>query len=437
MKNILKFIICFLLMVFIMSSSVPNTLAIMESVPIMPNKVTMDYNVELTNIVPKILSDIKGHWAEKTIQALFDKGIISGDNGKFIPQKTITRAEFVTLMVKVMGYTPSKNTKYRFTDISKHWAKTAIETALDNKILVVTDWGKCFYPNLSITREQMTIIMARALKLSVSAGKNPFADKVTNGLIIKAYELGLISGSTSNGKLYFKPKNTATKAESATIIYKILQYKENPAPFLDNEAKQKSWMNSIEDGVSDELLSNVTGLEGGKTVQECNKYANDKLKDFTGWMKKCNISDVSSFKKEFVRVGKAWVMASYNRNYTQIEQFKSKANEFWAPINVENYLNRNMEQIISNKVVMEGIFRTGEGLIVMSNQRPVLRGTVKYRYRKPTNYDVLKKDICGETGKVVEYDKWYEEDIEVTFDPEDGLKVSRINNVSHSRLARK
>lgn len=429
----LKILICMVLISGIMVSSVPLSMAVTTK---LPTAVTVDYKADLLNLVPKLLSDIKGHWAEKTIQALFDKGIISGDNGKFLPQKTITRAEFVTLMVKVMGYSSSKNTKYRFSDISKHWAKTAIETAIDNKIIVASDWGKSFYPNSSITREQMAMMMTRALKLSASAGRNPFADKVTNGYIIKAYELGLISGSTSNGKLYFKPKNMATKAEAATIVYKVLQYKQNPAPFLDKAAKQKSWMDSIEDGVSDELLSNVTGLEGGKTVQECNDYALKDMKNWTAWMEDSNVSGAEDFKKEFVRVGKAWVMAFYNRKYNEIDKYESKAKEFLAPINVENYLKRNMDQIVANKVVMEGDFRTGEGLIVMKDHRPVLRGTVKYRYRKPTNYDMVKKDICGETGKVAEYDKWYEEDIEVTFFPEDGLKADKINHISDSRIAR-
>lgn len=48
--------------------------------------------------------DLKGHWAEKQIAAATEKGWISGyPNGEVRPDKAITRAEFVTLVNKVLG----------------------------------------------------------------------------------------------------------------------------------------------------------------------------------------------------------------------------------------------------------------------------------------------------------------------------------------------
>ena len=433
MKQTLKIIICITLILGIMVSSSPMSLAAAKTN--MPNKVTISYTTNLKALATKLLSDIKGHWAEKTIQALFDKGIISGTNGKYQPQKNISRAEFVVMLVKVMGYKESKNTKYSFTDTSKHWAKTAIETAVENKLILVSEWGKSFKPNSNITREQMAVMMARALKIDFSYNSNPFYEKSINPLIIKAYELGLISGSTSNGKLYFNPKNTATKAEAAVTVFNALQYKENPSKFIEQEHKIEAWKNTFDQRVSKELQKNKTGLEGGNTVQESNEYALKDMGNWTAWMKDSNITNIEDFKKEFLRVAKAHINAWYNKSYEKLDILEKGMKETWAPINVENYLSKNLQKVKENKIVTEGDFFTGEGLIFISDQRPVLRGTLQYRYLKPTSIEILKKDICGETGEPADYDTWYEEDIEITFFPEDGLKVNKINHLSETRLA--
>jgi hypothetical protein len=56
---------------------------------------------------PKTLTDIKGHWAEPFIQALFDKGLISGfKDGTFKPDAKMSRAEYAALLVKAFNPTP-------------------------------------------------------------------------------------------------------------------------------------------------------------------------------------------------------------------------------------------------------------------------------------------------------------------------------------------
>jgi hypothetical protein len=59
---------------------------------------------------PKSLSDIKGHWAESFIQALFDKELISGfSDGTFKPDAKMTRAEYAALLVKAFNPTAKRN----------------------------------------------------------------------------------------------------------------------------------------------------------------------------------------------------------------------------------------------------------------------------------------------------------------------------------------
>ncbi|OQB13774.1 MAG: Cellulosome-anchoring protein precursor [Firmicutes bacterium ADurb.Bin193] len=77
-------------------------------------------------------SDTAGHWAEKYLAAIYEKGYITGYPDKtFKPDANITRAEAVKIINAAMGRVPDKNTinanlaKYPapFTDVSNaHWA---------------------------------------------------------------------------------------------------------------------------------------------------------------------------------------------------------------------------------------------------------------------------------------------------------------------------
>ena len=46
-------------------------------------------------------TDIKGHWAEETISTMLGSGIVGGyPDGTFKPNRSITRAEFTTIVNK-------------------------------------------------------------------------------------------------------------------------------------------------------------------------------------------------------------------------------------------------------------------------------------------------------------------------------------------------
>lgn len=47
------------------------------------------------------VTDIQDHWAQSEIQVLLNAGVVIGEpNGEFQPDREITRAEFVTMLVK-------------------------------------------------------------------------------------------------------------------------------------------------------------------------------------------------------------------------------------------------------------------------------------------------------------------------------------------------
>ena len=69
-------------------------------------------------------------WSEPYLRSLYDNGIMSGDtNGNMNPDNDITRAEFVTMLNKGMGYHETTG-KTKFRDITgTEWYANEIDIA--------------------------------------------------------------------------------------------------------------------------------------------------------------------------------------------------------------------------------------------------------------------------------------------------------------------
>ncbi|UJF34638.1 S-layer homology domain-containing protein [Paenibacillus hexagrammi] len=167
-------------------------------------------------------SDIRGHWAESAIKELVNDGVIDGyPGGTFAPEKTITRAEFASMIVK--AYQLKAKSGKEFADTTGHWAKDAIHTAAAYGILTGYS-DTTFGPDDLITREQMAAIMARAANVPLASGELSFTDKEdisdwAQASVAAAASKGLLSGYEDGS---FKPAAHASRAEAATIICKAI-----------------------------------------------------------------------------------------------------------------------------------------------------------------------------------------------------------------------
>lgn len=393
--------------------------------------------------------DVKStSWYYIYVTKLVELKITAGiGNNMFAPNQSVTRAEFVTFLCNVKGYKQTQGNP--FVDCQKSWAIGFITAALANGIIDLPN-DKKFRPNDAVTRQEVAEMMCRAVNITPDNTTNsPYADVTSNtGYPTAAYSNYLMQGSVEKNGRYFYPQTKITRGEVAAVIVNAYDYNLDKIAYLNTklseEEKKKReaekyqvWLNSIEKGVSKELLNNTTDLTGGKTVQECNEYATKELEKFEYWMKDCNFTNVEDFKEEFVSVAKNFTNLYYNRNYKKLDVLEKGLKEQWASIKVENYLDDVLTDTKTNKVVKEGEFFTGTGLFLMDvGPTPKIRGTLKYRYLSPTDKKMFSSDICSTTGKPCQYDTWYEVDLEVTFIPEKGLKVSTIEEISKIRLAR-
>ncbi|WP_173218558.1 S-layer homology domain-containing protein [Paenibacillus alba] len=170
-------------------------------------------------------ADIKGHWSEENILELVKLGAINGyaDN-TFMPNANITRAEFVTVIVKafLLGAQDGKT----FADSETHWARRAIATTAAAGIVAGYSDNR-FGPDDLITREQMAAIVVRAAKLSLTDKDVSFADSSDISVwartaLATATAKGLINGYADDTVL---PQANATRAEAITVILRALQVK--------------------------------------------------------------------------------------------------------------------------------------------------------------------------------------------------------------------
>ena len=109
-------------------------------------------------------SDVKNHANKAAIEALASRGIINGmGQGTFVPNKTMTRAEFAAIVTRALGLA-AKDTKV-FSDVpSSKWYAGYIGTANSSGIVNGVGNGK-FNPEGTITRQEAAAMVARAAKL--------------------------------------------------------------------------------------------------------------------------------------------------------------------------------------------------------------------------------------------------------------------------------
>ncbi|MFD0680569.1 MULTISPECIES: S-layer homology domain-containing protein [unclassified Paenibacillus] len=170
-------------------------------------------------------ADIKGHWAESNVRELVKLGAINGyPDNTFKPDNNITRAEFVSVIVKAFNLKVQDGKN--FADTSTHWAKSEIGTAA--ALGVVAGYSdSTFGPDDLITREQMAAIVIRAAQID-SADKNiSFSDSSNvsdwaRTALAAATAKGLVKGY-EDGTV--KPKANSTRAEAVTVILRALQLK--------------------------------------------------------------------------------------------------------------------------------------------------------------------------------------------------------------------
>ncbi|MFM2061176.1 MAG: hypothetical protein RLZZ507_846 [Cyanobacteriota bacterium] len=172
-------------------------------------------------------SDLYGHWATAFIEALVNKGFISGfPDGTFQPATPITRAQYAALITKTFQL-PASNNLNRFKDVrNDFWAASAIASAADGGFLNGFPDGT-FRPGQNLTKVQAIVSIVNGLKFT---GSNPNGLKVySDRAQIPSYAINAVTIATQKLLIInypqlelLEPLREITRAEVAALIYQAL-----------------------------------------------------------------------------------------------------------------------------------------------------------------------------------------------------------------------
>ncbi len=178
--------------------------------------------------------DVEKHWARDLANEMGARMIFSGSkDGRFEPDRPMTRAEFAAVMVRALGLAPRPG-KSSFGDVSpEDWYCGYIETAVGCGLLYGYGDGTIGADEARAREQEMTMI-ARAMKLSGLAVK---LDGKGISQIMTLYKDGFstsrYAGESVAACVYFglaegdgegrlRPKDFITRAEVAALVRRLL-----------------------------------------------------------------------------------------------------------------------------------------------------------------------------------------------------------------------
>lgn len=227
-------------------------------------------------------SDVpRDHWAYSEIQKAGEIGFMSGmGDGTFGLGQNVTRAQFVSMLVRMFGWSASEGTG--FSDVAPgDWYYSDVLTASDMGVLDTTE--TYFRPNDNITREEMAVMIIKALgygELAEEIANDgvPFSDVTENkGYISLAYEFGIISG---RGGSIFDPNGTALREDAAAMMVRCYDKYNSYVDFVHgfyafssySQKDMASKMDTVSFGWSRMEYSDEDGVVVNTTTQNDNEW---------------------------------------------------------------------------------------------------------------------------------------------------------------------
>lgn len=189
--------------------------------------VAVSYGAEYTDVKAS-------NWAYDAVNTMSNKAIIKGyPDGSFKPNNTITYGEFIKMALIAGTGQDVGNAS------SGHWATNYYNKALELKYFTNADISKTQLKD-QITRAHMALIVSSILGDVKINDYNEIQKGIKDVTyqtkyeydITKAYATGILTGYTDNT---FRPDKTLTRAESAMVVYRLVDESKREIPGGENE----------------------------------------------------------------------------------------------------------------------------------------------------------------------------------------------------------
>ena len=165
------------------------------------------------------------HWAYEALSSAVQNGILRGENQHLYPAQNLTRAEMAAIINRVFGAEEQADIA-RFTDVqTSDWFYADLAKAVGMGTFVGD--GSLMNPNQVMSRQDVMLVLTRALKLDTAdtSNLNAYTDcaqiaDYAKGAVAAMLKAGYISGFTDQT---FRPQDSLTREQMAQILYNIFE----------------------------------------------------------------------------------------------------------------------------------------------------------------------------------------------------------------------
>lgn len=187
-----------------------------------------------------VFDDLDGYdWAYEEITDFAKRGIVLGrSHNKFEPSQSITRAEFVKIIVSVLNLKENTSETLTFEDVKPDdWYYTYVASAYSAGIVNgISDVE--FTPDVPITRQDAATILGNCINDGDASSVIKFSDfeevaEYAKTAVNRLNSLGILSGYEDNT---LRPMKNITRAEAVKLLYGAQAYMDSPNS--ENQSQQ-------------------------------------------------------------------------------------------------------------------------------------------------------------------------------------------------------
>ncbi len=170
------------------------------------------------------------HWAQPAVQLLNARDIVRGTGGgNFSPAKSITRGEFITMLMRTLAVTVDTSGVAQFPDVPSNQYYAPHVLAAKKLGIVGGDSAGRFNPNARIKREELFAMLSRSIvtlhmddhlsQYIATTPREPFKDwnNVSAYAVPHIHRLTLL-GIVNGSKGLIHPQQYTTRAETAQVL---------------------------------------------------------------------------------------------------------------------------------------------------------------------------------------------------------------------------
>ena len=194
-------------------------------------KVKIDISERLSEVVYVDMESSPSYNAALTLTAMgIMDGRLIGDGSYFMPEETVSRAEFLVMAMKSAGISPDKNAEQTYFDDNSEISKAHLPYVKAAARLGIINGefkgGRLiFRPNDAITKAEAAMIISKLVNTAEASVTVTFSDSATVPVYIRDDMKALVSMGIINCDGDKVNGNTAvTKADAADYLYNMMKH---------------------------------------------------------------------------------------------------------------------------------------------------------------------------------------------------------------------